>query len=177
MPEIDMRNCPWNSGIPRNTGAIERDLYSLLAIFAASKELCGRRTDDNDQASVYGYSVREFELAEVGRLLLSMAASCRNDWDYRTETIEQALKDRGHSPEVGTLVKDIARRRESPLLVRESWHKILHSHTMNFARSEIRSIYSGHLEPTVHLYGELKGTQWKASLDIYRWCEVVHALT
>lgn len=177
MPEIDMRNNPWNPGIPRDSATIARDIYLLLAIFAASKELCSRRTDESDDGSVYGYSVRGFELPEVGRLLVSLAASCRNDWDYRSESIDQALKSRAQSPEVGTLVKDITQKDDTPLLIRDSWHKILHCHTMNFERSEGPSIFSGHLEPTVHLYGEFKGQKWKASIDIYRWCEVVHALT
>jgi hypothetical protein len=178
MPEIDMRNNPWNPGIPMDVATIARDLYMLLAIFSASKELCSRRTDESDQGSVYGYSVRGFELQEVGRLLMSLAASCRNDWDYRSQSIGEALKDRAQSPEVGVLIKDIKQpSTATPLLVRESLNKILHCHTMNFQRSKGPSIYSGHLEPHIHLYGEWQNRDWKASIDIYRWCEVVHALT
>ena len=156
---------------------IARDIYLLLAIFGASKEICARRNDEDDQTSVYGHSVRAFELPEVGRLLVSLAASCRNDWDHRTQSIDEALKLCAQSPEVGELIEDITQHSSTPLLIRESWHKILHCHTMNFQRSEGPSIYSGHLEPHVHLHGEHRGTDWKASVDIYRWCEVVHALT
>ena len=48
---------------------------------------------------------------------------------------------------------------------------------MNFDRSEGPSIYSGHLEPFVHLYGEYQGKKWKAKVDIYRWCQAIHMLT
>jgi hypothetical protein len=176
MPEIDLRNNPWNPGIPMDSIATERDLYLLLAIFGASKEICLRRKDDDDEASVYGRSVRAFELPEVGRLLVSLSASCRNDWDYRPCSIDDALKARSESPHVGVLVEDLSAPDRVPLSIRESWHKILHCHTMNFQRSEGPSIYSGHLEPHVHLYGEYKRKNWKASIDIFRWCEVVHSL-
>jgi hypothetical protein len=177
MPEIDLRNNPWNPGIPMDAIAVARDLYVLLAIFGASKEICLRRKSDDDQGSVYGHSIRAFELSEVGRLLVSLAAGCRNDWDYRSQSIDDALKACAESPEVGVLVEDLSHPSPAPLLIRESWHKILHCHTMNFQRSEGPSIHSGHLEPHVHLYGEYKGKNWKASIDVYRWCEVVHALT
>lgn len=198
MPEIDMRNNPWNPGIPMDPVTIARDLYMLLAIFSASKEICGRRTDESDEGSVYGYSIRGFELPEVGRLLVSLAASCRNDWDSRLTSIDDARKTRGKrkadgvrkaiddalkacgkSPEVGVLTKDFIKQPHATtaLLVYESWNKILHCHDMNFHRSEGPSIYSGHLQPHVHLYGEWDDKNWKASIDIYRWCEVVHVLT
>jgi hypothetical protein len=177
MPEIDMRNNPWNAGIPMDAATVARDIYLLLAIFSASKEICLRRKDGNDEGSVYGYSIRGFELTEVGRLLVSLAATCRNDWDFRSQSIDDALTACAESPEVGVLVNDLAHPRTSSLLVRDSWHKILHCHTMNFQRSEGPSMYSGYLEPYVHLYGAYQGKNRKASIDIYRWCEVVHALT
>jgi len=178
MPEIDLRNNPRNPGIPMDSANIARDVYMLLAIFSASKEICGRRCDENDEGSVYGYSIRGFELPEVGRLLVSLAASCRNFWDSHCQSIDDALKHCGQSPSVGTLTKDTTKLSETTsLLIRESWNKILHCDTMNFQRSDGPSVYSGHLEPHVHLYGELNSKNWKASIDIYRWCEVVHALT
>jgi|GEM_PF-6842136 len=177
MPEIDLRGNPWNPGIPTDPVVIALDLYRLLAIFGASRDLCARRRDEDDEATVYGYSIRAFELQEVGRLLVSLAAICRNDWDSRTESIQDALKDRGESEVVGEWVKDLSNPNATDLPVRESWHKILHCHTMNFERSEGPSILSGQLEPRVHLYGMHNKLNWKASVDIYRWCEVLHALT
>lgn len=177
MPEIDLRNNPWNAGIPMDPSVVARDLYLLLAIFGASREICSRRNGEDDEASVFGRSIRAYELPEVGRLLVSLAAVCRNDWDYRSSSIDETLKRCGESPKVGVLVKDLSHPSSASLLIRDSWHKILHCHTMNFERSAGPSIYSGHLEPHVHLYGEYNGKDWKASLDIYRWCQVVHALT
>jgi hypothetical protein len=177
MPEIDMRNNPWNTGIPVDPLHVARDIYLLLAFFSASKEINRRRENDDDMASVYGYSIRNFELTEVGRLLVSLSATFRNDWDYRTYSIDEALKDKAESPEVGVLKLDITKRGKIPLKIRESWHKVLHCHTMNFQRSEGKSLYSGHLKPYIHLYGEYKRAEWKATVDVFRWCEVMHKLT
>ena len=178
MPEIDMRNNPWNPGIPIDSVTVAHDLYILLAIFASSSELSQRRNDENDEVTVYGYSLRNFELPEVGRILVSLAASCRNEWDYRSNSIEDQLSNCGKSTRVGTLLTD----KDNPssakdLKIRESWSKIIHCHTMNFHRSKGPSIFSGHLEPFVHLYGEYQGHEWKATIEIYEWCEVMHCLT
>lgn len=178
MPEIDLRDNPLNPGIPKEPVILFRDIYRLLAVFSASKEICRRRRGDINAGSVYAYSIRQFELTEVGRLLVSLAATCRNDWDCQTTAIEESLKLCAESPIVGKLTPDL----EVPsavedLCVRDSWNKILHCRTMNFQRSEGPTLYSGHLEPFVHLYGDLRNTQWKATIDIFRWCEVVHALT
>jgi len=178
MPEIDMRKNQWTPGIPMDIVSITRDLYLLLCMFSASKVLHDRRPDSDDKRSVYGYSIRNFELTEVGRLLVSLAAGCRNDWDCRSSLIEEELEMCAETSDVGVLIKDTSQpTKKTTLTVRESWNKILHCHTMNFQRSEGRHIYAGYLEPTVHLYGHHHGAEWKASIDIYRWCEVVHALT
>lgn len=61
--------------------------------------------------------------------------------------------------------------------MRESWNKILQRHTMNFERSNGPSVYSGHLEPFLHLYGHLNNCEWCATIEVYRWCEAIHALS
>ena len=177
MTETDLRSDNRNPGIPLDPLVVGRDIYRLLAIFGASREIAARRSGEDDKGSVYGYSIREFELSEVGRLLVSLAACCRNDWDRRSESIDDALAACAESSEVGVLFKDIRSGEKTQLHVRESWHKILHCDTMNFDRSEGPSIYSGHLEPFVHLYGEYQGKKWKAKVDIYRWCQAIHMLT
>jgi hypothetical protein len=58
---------------------IARDLYLLLAILAASREICLRRENEDDQSSVYGHRVRVYELPEVGGLFVSLAAGSVDD--------------------------------------------------------------------------------------------------
>ena len=91
MTEIDLRSDNRNPGIPLDPLVVDRDIYRLLAIFGASREIAARRSGEDDKGSVYGYSIREFELSEVGRLLVSLAACFRNAWDRRSESIDDAL--------------------------------------------------------------------------------------
>lgn len=178
MPEIDMRGNPWAGGIPYDSQGLARDTYFLLALFTASKEISLKRPEQNEDGSVYGYCLHNFELPEISRLLVSLAAMCRNAWEHSSFSIEDSLELKAESPVVGTLIKNIEKDPVvEKLHVRESWNKILHCRTINFERSEAGSIYSGHLEPVFHLYGEFQSKKWKASIDVFRWCEVIHALT
>jgi hypothetical protein len=57
MPEIDMRENPWNYGIPVDQELVDRELYRLITVFAASRFLHGRRGDE-EEGNVFGYSLR-----------------------------------------------------------------------------------------------------------------------
>ena len=177
MTEIDLRGDNRNPGIPLDPFVVGRDIYRLLAIFGASREIAARRSGEDDKGSVYGYSIRAFELSEVGRLLVSLAAGCRNGWDRRAESIDDQLAACAESSEVGVLFRDIRSGEETQLVCA----RIL-AQDSPLRHDELRperraSIYSGHLEPFVHLYGEYQGQNWKARIDIYRWCQAVHVLT
>jgi len=177
MPEIDVRKNPWIQGHPREEQLVNREVYNLLAIFAASQTLAERRTSQNG-GCVYSWSIQSFEYVEIGRILVSVAAMLRNDWDAFPSRAEQNLSTVGRAPQVGVLITDIERPAKAvPLTVRESFNKILHAHTLNLERSEGRSLTSGYLLPRVHLYGEHRGEQWKATIEIYEWAELVHAIS
>jgi len=176
MPEIDLTQNPWNWGIPRDDTFVDRELYRLVTIFAASSFLSEQR-GDNDESNLFGYCLRYFELPEVGQILVSLAAILRNDWEHRRESIDEHLSLVAQDPKVGTLIEDLANpTNQRDLHIRDSLHKIIHARTINFERSEGTSAYSGHLLPRVHLYGKKKAKEWKATIDIYTWAEVVHSL-
>ena len=63
------------------------------------------------------------------------------------------------------------------LCLRESFNKILHAYTLNLERAEGPSFTSGYLLPQVHLYGEFRGAEWKATINVYAWAEAVHAIS
>jgi hypothetical protein len=131
MPEIDLRQNPWNWGIPRDDTFVDRELYRLVTIFAASSFLSEQR-GDNDEANLFGYCLRYFELPEVGQILISLAAILRNDWEHRPESIDEHLSIVAQDPKVGTLIEDLANpTSQCDLHVRDSLHKIIHAHTMN----------------------------------------------
>ena len=60
MTEIDLRSDNRNPGIPLDPFVVGRDIYRLLAIFGASREIAARRSGEDDDSSVYGYSIRAF---------------------------------------------------------------------------------------------------------------------
>jgi len=173
--EIDLRgNYMWHGGYPREDVLIDRELYRLMTIFGASPELSRRRAGEV-KTNVYTHAMQQFEYVEVSRVLVSVAAMLRNDWDLNPELTASIVKDRAKSRSVGTLVENLDRpNKVKPLKPRDSFNKILHATLMNLDRSENTSIVSGHLEPRVHLYGEYKEMNWKATIEIFDWIEVVY---
>jgi hypothetical protein len=157
--------------LPRHVSAVSRELYTLVTIFAASPTLAERREKVTPSA-IYEETLKEYELQEVARILISLASMLRNQWDSEPGAPEARAESFGVTLDVGTLVKDLRTPDDAvPLGLRESFNKILHATTINPDRSKGPSIYDGHLNPTLYLYGSKSGAQWKATLDVYRWAE------
>jgi len=162
---------------PREEQLISRELYRLLTIFASSRTLA-ELTKSDQGGCLYSWSVQSFEYPEIGRILLNLAAMLRNDWDANPGRIESNLSIANANRQVGVLIPNLAEpQRLVPLDLRESFNKILHAYTINLDRSEGPSIFDGHLNPRVHLYGDKRAVQWKATLEIYPWAELVHVIT
>jgi hypothetical protein len=174
MPEIDLRGNPWVEGYPREQQVISRYLYRLITIFAASEKLAELATND-EGGCVYSWSIQNFELPEIGRLLLSIAVMIRNDWDANPSRVKGNLKISCDDDVVGELIKDLQKPSVIvPLRFRECLNKILHAYTMNPDRSDPTTIYSGYLNPCMHLYGRYRDKEWKATIEIYRFAEIAH---
>jgi hypothetical protein len=177
MPEIDLRGNQRMAELPREEQLVSRELYQLLTIFAASPKLAELQQSDQG-GCVYSWSVRSFEYPEIARVLVSLAAMLRNDWDANPARVEGNLSMFHPNSEVGVLIPNLEKpTRTVPLKLRESLNKILHAYTINLDRSQGPSIYDGHLNPRIHLYGDREGVQWKATLEVYRWAEMVHSIS
>ena len=180
--EVDIRGNHWVHGYPREEELISRELYRLLTIFASTGVLSAR---GKHGADVYLRSRDSFEYAEIARILVSVAAMIRSSTDAGAGPGEEYLSFVEPDSTVGTLVADISSptRRAVRLEWRESLNKILHAYAINLEygkaprvatpRSNPHVVF-GRLNPLVHLYGEHRGKHWKATLDIYRWAEVMH---
>ena len=177
MAEIDLRgNYLWSGGFPREEQLVAREAYRLMCVFAASPELSRRRGDD--ETSAYGSAMQEFEYVEISRILISLAAILRNQWDLDRARTADFIGTATANQSVGVLIPDMkAPTKTKPLTIRESFNKIVHANLVNLDRSKAGSITSGHLEPFVHLYGEYGDKEWKATIDIFSWVEVVHWLS
>lgn len=174
MAELDLRRNPWFTGYPVDGQRISLDLYRLLCIFAASPKLA-EITKSREGGCVYSWTKRSFELSEVARLLLSIAATLRNNMDENLYRAEITLANENEN--VGILIKDLKNSKQTAQLnFRECCNKILHAYSINFDVSDATSLYVGHINPTIYLYGEYNGKKWKAEVDIYCFAEVAHAL-
>jgi hypothetical protein len=177
MPEIDLRGNSWASGIPHQDQLVSLELYRLLTIFAGSPKIAELQ-ESADGGCVYSWSVRSFEYPEIGRILVSLAAMLRNDWDANPDRVAANLSSLNSNSRVGVLIPNLKKPSETePLVLRESLHKILHARTINLDRSQGPSIYDGHLNPRVHLYGQKQTSNWKATLEIFDWAQMVHAVS
>jgi len=166
MPELDLRNSPWNQGIAMNQRDALKEIYYLLAIFWGSKGF-----DQLDE--LYRKLLRvEFQETEVNRILITLAVSIRNSLEQDRSRAEINLE--GYSQDVGLLKIDIKSKRKSvPLKFREACNKLIHCNTINYSYRGRQPLSVGNaLIPRVHLYGQKHGAIWKATLDIVRFCEL-----
>jgi hypothetical protein len=180
MTEIDLRRTPWFYGYPTAPLLLDREIYSLLCIFGASQTLDERRAS-RSETNLYEHSIKEFEFAEISRLLLTIAVVVRNALDAKPGNFDDPDVYPWLERSVGTLVPDLAKQEVEPLDLRQSLHKVIHATSINLDRSTGKNIYDGHLLPTVHLYGtkpqgKKRERQWKASLEVYSWAEAISSL-
>ena len=175
MAELDLRRSPWNNGYPIDGQRISLDLYRLLCTFAASPKL-SEIAKSQEGGCVCSWTKRSFELSEVARLLLNIAATLRNTMDENSYRVESLLANEDEN--VGTLIKNLENSKQTAQLnFRKCCNKILHAYSINFDVSDETSLYAGHINPTVYLYGEHNGKKWKAEVNIYSFAEVAHTLS
>lgn len=173
MAELDLTKGSRISGYPRPNDLLGRELYRLLTVFAAGPSIATRRTD-REGGCVYSFCQLNYEYEEIGRILLTIAAMLRSDWDAAPDVMEARMSSHRPEPRVGTMVPNLKRaRRRTPLRLRESLNKILHSHALNLDVRGGRRLGAGTLRPFVHLYGMHRGVDWKATIDIFKWVEAV----
>lgn len=148
---------------------MRRDLWHLLRIFLAERPFAEFtenefHRDGWDQPLVGLDS--EFSDYEVTRILLSTAVSLRVIDDRDDGVLER------FDP-CGTLVPEIGTEQSQPLPLREACNKILHASRINFDVDRLDGgdinqigISPPFLNPTIYLYGTLRGRAWKATLDV-----------
>lgn len=176
MAELDLRRNPGDNGYRIDGQRVSLDLYRLLCTFAASPKLLEIATKSREGGCVCSWTRRSFELSEVARLLLSIAATLRNNIDENPFRAESVLTNEEEN--VGTLIKDLDNSKQtSQLSFRECCNKILHAYSISYDVSDKTSLYAGHINPIIYLYGEYYGKKWKAEVDIYSFAEAAHTLS
>jgi len=143
--------------------------FRLLTIFLASENLHGLCNGEYD----FGADIlaNEYEKAEIEHLMLQIATLFRS---ADTCAIEKRTIDTRWNPTVGELEQPIGSP-SSELSLREACNKIIHVREIEYELVDGDYDWNRFLKPIVYLYGEKHGKQWKAILDIKKFCfEVCH---
>jgi len=163
MPEYISPQLPRKEGHFPNTGNAVVELHRLLAIFLASRhfaELCeGYPGEGFDPI----YQIQEVEGDEITRILLNLAITARVVDDREGRAFELVGSD------CGTLQKDLRNQETDVLEIREACNKLIHAETVRFDVEELGD--QRYLNPIIYLYGTLQGRQWRAQLDVIKFCK------
>lgn len=164
MTELDLRKAAWNDGLGVPFEAIATDLYHLACIFHAS----GSFSCEYSETLALRKNLQE---AEIGRLLISVAATIRNAMDQNPSRADHWLQDA--DDEVGTLWNTASRDPSSKALgFREACNKIIHCWAINFDYASENPRRGDALLPHVHLYGDHRGQDWKCTIHIAKFIEI-----
>jgi len=151
-----------------NVEATYIDLHRLLSIFLASKAFADRINAPAGHAQELQdplFMLQACEEDEISRILLSVAITARVVDDARGRILDLVALT------CGELIPDIQRpERGVQLELREACNKIIHAHRRHF---DVEHNVHGrpYLTPTVYLYGQQGGAEWKATIDIVEFAK------
>lgn len=160
MAEFDLRdNHLYSAGWPIDGTSLEDMVYRVIAIIGSSKFLYDNFRDD-------GYlfdRMKEIEMAKLSELLIAIAIICRSLID---SSIDKSITRKDEI--VGTITENEI---DKLLTFRESCNKIVHAREINFDIEENQSIRDGFLNHFIYLYGNMGDTEWKATIDLIKFCK------
>ena len=169
MTELDLRSSPWNEGLDISGEFLNRQLYLLGCMIHASSAI----------DSLGNHPLRtlrqQYQEAEIGRLLLTIAVAVRNAMDqdpWRANYWLQWVDDG-----VGSM-KNLGQKNEAKSLsFREACNKLIHCLSINFHYVSENPRRGMALAPLVHLYCTKGEVEWKATIDVSQFIEVAWQLT
>lgn len=168
MAELE-RAAHFREGHIFDGATVRRDLWQLLRIYLSERpftELTQHELyrDGWDQPLIGLDS--EFSEYEVTRILLNTAVSLRVIDDRDGGVLERF-------DACGELVPEIGGADTQQLSLREACNKILHAERINYDVDRLdggdvreAGLWPMFLNPTIYLYGTLRGRPWKATLDV-----------
>lgn len=157
MTEYTPIQQPVVGGHNPNTETLLLELYRLLTIFFSSKNFAELRRGIGETWDPIA-RLEAYEEHEITRILLAVAITSRVI-DDRASVFE-------HSGSCGELLHDISETGASqPLFLREACNKIIHVRTIHFNLDQTE-VGQPYLNPIIYLYGQHRGSKWKATLDV-----------
>jgi hypothetical protein len=152
-----------NEGHFPNTENAIVELHRLLSIFLASRhfaELCKEYPGEGYDPI---YEIQAVESDEITRILLSLAVTARVVDDREQQVFGLVGSD------CGIFQSDIHNQATEVLEIREACNKLIHAKTVRFDVEELG--VQRYLNPIVYLYGSFHEKEWKAQLDIIKFCK------
>lgn len=146
-----------------NTESTVVELHRILSIFLASKRLAELCTLYPGEGFDPIYKIQEVETDEITRILLSLAITARII-DDREERVFELI-----GTDCGTLQKDLNAASVDVLDIREACNKIIHATKVRFDVEELG--VQRYLNPTIYLYGSQQGKNWRAQIDVIKFCK------
>jgi hypothetical protein len=146
-----------------NTGNAVVELHRLLAIFLASRHFSELCEENPGKTFDPIYKIQEVEEDEITRILLTLAITARVVDDREGQVFKLVGSD------CGTLQKDVSNQGLEELDIREACNKIIHAQTVRFDVEDLG--VRRYLNRTIYLYGSFQGENWRAELDVIKFCK------
>ncbi|TKJ38641.1 MAG: hypothetical protein CEE38_02760 [Planctomycetes bacterium B3_Pla] len=155
------------------TITLEREVYWLAAVFAASSTL-HRLAPDEDDNELDKLRLH-FEISEASRLLISVAVMLRNLMDAQSsEMLELSIRKMDMIVGHYTIGK---KRRKKDLTFREACNKLIHALHINFDMAGMNKKKLCYLRPKVYLYGDFRDEDWRAVVDVTKFIKIAYRLS
>lgn len=149
----------FGEGYNPNTQIAVLELHRLVCIFLASRSFADMRDGPTHQIDVID-RLQEHEEEEITRILLAVAITARVIDDVGKGWFDQAGT-------CGSLADDGV---EVALKFREACNKIIHASKVRFDLEENASGQK-YVTPTIFLYGQRNGKEWRAVLDVLAYAK------
>lgn len=164
MPENDTS---WHvvKGPKLDSPACKEKLYTLASLFFASRHLAALA--DWKVGCPFRQMLEENEESLMTQLLIETAVLIRMKDDLFEQ--QHGIPAETQKDIVGAIRIPADAATESKLHLREACNKVIHAKLINFDLIGEPHAHDRYLLPVVYLYGEQRGTPWKAQIDIVKW--------
>ena len=169
MTELDQRGSPYYAGLDITPDYLGHQLYLLGCIVHA-----GSRIDDLGTHALAALR-EQFQEAEIGRVLLTIAVAVRTSMDQNPRRAAERLDRVGD--DIGTLEYLNESRTTARLQIRDACNKLMHCKVLNFDYVDEWAGRGAALNPIVYAYGSLREVEWKASIDLNKLIHVAFVFT
>ena len=162
MAELDLQTTGYTFESPN----LELEIFRLVTTLAASEKLAEMAKTEPDGRKWEWLKKSEFP--EICRILLSIASIVRNNIDSDSNLSEyDAFKV---NRPVGLIVTDLSTpTKKDPLNLREACNKIIHATRVNPDVCDVNQGMNSALTPFVYLYGDHRGKEWCALINVFEF--------